>query len=288
MIHSMTAFSRQTLNNDKGLMVLELKSVNHRFSEIALRLPDDLRLIEPKIRERIGQALKRGKVDCTLRYRTPELVESNIDIDQDLLHKLLTISNTLEAKVAHSAPINVIELMKWPGVLKAPEQDMSELGEQALAMLDDALLELQETRAREGRQIELVIKDKCQKMTAQVGKVADKLPEIIENMRTRLVERLAEFKAELDEVRLEQEMVFLINKSDVAEELERLGTHITEVERVLDKGGPVGRRMDFLMQELNREANTLGSKSIDTEMTKASVELKVLIEQIREQVQNLE
>ena len=288
MIHSMTAFSRQTLHNDKGLMVLELKSVNHRFSEIALRLPDDLRPIEPKIRDRIGQALKRGKIDCTVRYRTPELVETQIEIDQTLLQKLITISNTLEIMVAHSAPINVIELMKWPGVLKVPEQDMSVLNEQALSMLDKALLELQETRGREGQQIELLINAKCQKMTEQVIKVKDKLPEIIQNMRTRLIEKLTEFKADLDENRMEQEMVFLINKSDVAEELERLTTHIRELERVLKKGGPVGRRMDFLMQELNREANTLGSKSIDTEMTKASVELKVLIEQIREQVQNLE
>jgi len=284
----MTAFARRTLQNDLGLMTLELKSVNHRYSEISLRLPEDLRGIDSKIREIIGKTVKRGKIDCTFRYRAPEMVETNIELDQMLLEKLLDTSKVLAEKLPASAPINVLDLMKWPGVLRPPEQDSDTLGKQALLMLDEGLKELEETRAREGAQIKTLITDRCTQMGAQVKHVAERLPEVIENMRSRLREKLEEYKVELDEARLEQEMIYLIHKSDVAEELDRLLTHITEVERVLDKGGPVGRRMDFLMQELNREANTLGSKSVDTETTKSAVELKVLIEQIREQVQNLQ
>jgi len=288
MIHSMTAFARRTLQNEHGLMTLELKSVNHRFSEISLRLPEELRSIDNKIREIVGKSIKRGKIDCSFRYRSPELVETNIELDQVLLEKLLDTSKILGDKLPTCAPINVLDLMKWPGVLRSPEQDGGTLAQQAMEMLDVALKELQDTRAREGEQIKKLITDRCTLMLTQVKQVKARMPEIIDNMRRRLREKLEAFKVELDEARLEQEMIYLINKSDVAEEMDRLLTHITEVERVLVKGGPVGRRLDFLMQELNREANTLGSKSVDTETTKSAVELKVLIEQIREQIQNLQ
>ncbi len=288
MIHSMTAFARRTLQNEQGLMTLELKSVNHRFAEISLRLPEELRGIDNKIREIIGKTVKRGKVDCSLRYRSPEQVETNMELDHALLGKLLDTSKILAEKLPSSAPINVLELMKWPGVLTPPEQDSSRLGQQALTMLDEALKELADTRAREGEQIKKLVLDRCVQIRIQVTLVQDRMPVVITNLRNRLREKLEEYKIEVDEGRLEQEMVYLVNKSDVAEEMDRLLTHITEVERVLDQGGPVGRRLDFLMQELNREANTLGSKSVDSETTKSAVELKVLIEQIREQIQNIQ
>jgi len=251
-------------------------------------LPEELRSIENKVREIVGNSVKRGKVDCSFRYRAPDMVETNIELDQTLLEKLLDTSKLLGDKLPSSAPINVLDLMKWPGVLRTPEQDSNQLTRQAIEMLGVALSELQDTRAREGEQIKKLITDRCSHMRTQVNQVREKMPDIIDTMRRRLREKLQEYKVELDEARLEQEMVYLIHKSDVAEEMDRLLTHITEVERVLDKGGPVGRRLDFLMQELNREANTLGSKSVDAETTKSAVELKVLIEQIREQIQNIQ
>ncbi|WP_455221082.1 YicC/YloC family endoribonuclease [Kaarinaea lacus] len=283
----MTAFARQTVESDLGTLTLELKSVNHRFSEVSLRLPEELRSVESKIRDRIGQVVKRGKIDANLRYQAP-LAALGFEIDREIVKTLASTSKDVETELPGIAPIRMIDVLKWPGVLKTPEVDAERLTNTAMSLLDTALKELMETREREGEKLKQLLLERCTAMSLEVARVQERIPVAIEAMRQRLKEKLAEWKAELDETRLEQEVVFLCNKSDVAEEMDRLQAHIEEVKRVLEDKKPVGRRLDFLMQELNREANTLASKSPDTEMTRASVELKVLIEQMREQVQNIE
>jgi uncharacterized protein (TIGR00255 family) len=287
MVRSMTAFARQTVESDLGVLTLELKSVNHRFSEVSLRLPEELRAVESKIRDRLGQIVSRGKIDVNFRYQPP-IVAAGFEVDRNLLQSLASTSKDVEIHLPDVAPMRMIDVLKWPGILKMPEIDAEQLSNMAMALLDKALAELTETREREGEKLKQLLLERCAAMSTEVAKVQQRIPAAIEAMRQRLKEKLAEWKAELDETRLEQEVVFLCNKSDVAEEMDRLQAHIDEVKRVLSEKKPMGRRLDFLMQELNREANTLGSKSPDTEMTRASVELKVLIEQMREQVQNIE
>ncbi|HEY5602986.1 MAG TPA: YicC/YloC family endoribonuclease [Gammaproteobacteria bacterium] len=287
MVRSMTAFARQTAESDLGTLTLELKSVNHRFSEVSLRLPEELRPVEAKIRDRLGQVVSRGKIDANFRYQPP-IVAAGFEIDPDLVQTLAATSKAVETHLPGIAPLRMVDVLKWPGVLKLPELDAEHLSGMAMALLDKALVELTETREREGEKLKQLLLERCAAMATEVAKVQLRIPAAIDAMRQRLKERLAEWKAELDETRLEQEVVFLCNKSDVAEEMDRLQAHIDEVKRVLNEKKPIGRRLDFLMQELNREANTLGSKSPDTDMTRASVELKVLIEQMREQVQNIE
>lgn len=288
MIRSMTAFSRQQGTTENGLLVWELRSVNHRFSEVSLRLPEDLRFLEGKIREQIGKRVKRGKIDANLRFQSAVVDEQPLEIDTELTKKLANATREVDQLLYNAAPINALDVLKWPGVLKAREPDTDQLGADTLALLDTALTELLETRAREGEKLKVVIVSRCDAIEVQVARVAERLPEILQAMRQRLEDRLQEIKGELDPARVEQEIVLLANKADVDEELDRLKTHISEVRRVLEQDEPVGRRLDFLMQELNREANTLGSKSVHTDTTGASVELKVLIEQMREQIQNIE
>lgn len=288
MIRSMTAFSRQQGTTENGLLVWELRSVNHRFSEVSLRLPEDLRFLEGKIREQIGKRVKRGKIDANLRFQSAVVDEQPLEIDTELTKKLANATREVDQLLYNAAPINALDVLKWPGVLKAREPDTDKLGADTLALLDTALTELLETRAREGEKLKVVIVSRCDAIEVQVARVAERLPEILQAMRQRLEDRLQEIKGELDPARVEQEIVLLANKADVDEELDRLKTHISEVRRVLEQDEPVGRRLDFLMQELNREANTLGSKSVHTDTTGASVELKVLIEQMREQIQNIE
>ena len=287
MVRSMTAFARQAVESDLGTLTLELKSVNHRFSEVSLRLPEELRAVESKLRDRIAKVVKRGKIDASLRYQAP-VATAGFEIDREMIKTLAATSKDVGTELPDVAPIRMIDVLKWPGVLKTPEVDAERLANTAMNLLDVALKELMETREREGEKLKQMLLDRCAAMSEEVAKVQQRIPVAIEAMRQRLKEKLAEWKAELDEARVEQEVVFLCNKSDVAEEMDRLQAHIEEVQRVLEEKKPVGRRLDFLMQELNREANTLASKSPDTEMTRASVELKVLIEQMREQVQNIE
>ncbi|MEJ2179333.1 MAG: YicC family protein [Gammaproteobacteria bacterium] len=288
MIRSMTAFARQTVESELGTLTIELKSVNHRFSEVSLRLPEELRPVEAKIRDRIGQVVKRGKIDANVRYQAPAAQVSGFEIDQNLVKSLTAASKDVETILPDIGSLRMIDVLKWPGVLKAPEVDVDQLVAITMALLDDGLKELKETREREGEKLKQLLLERCEAMAVEVARVQQRIPVAIEAMRQRIKEKLTEWQAELDDVRLEQEVVFLCNKSDVAEEMDRLQAHVVEVKRVLDEKKPVGRRLDFLMQELNREANTLASKSPDTEMTRASVELKVLIEQMREQVQNIE
>jgi len=288
MIRSMTGFARREVSTDDGLLVWELRSVNHRFSEVSPRLPEDLRLLEPAVREHIGKRIKRGKLDATLRFKPVPQADQPLEIDRELVSKLSRVSREIDGLLYNAAPVNSFDVLRWPGVLVTPEQDFARVGEAAQALLDAALDELMANREREGEQLKAIIEQRCAAMEEQVTAVRKRLPEVLQAVRERLQARLSELLGELDNDRVEQEIALLANKADVDEELDRLDTHIAEVRRVLAQDEPVGRRLDFLMQELNREANTLGSKSVDAELTRASVELKVLIEQMREQVQNIE
>jgi len=288
MIRSMTAFARQEAQGEWGAMQLELRSVNHRYLEVTPRLPEELRAMEPKLRERINQRLGRGKVECNVRYQPPQSVAGEMSLNLELVKQLAHVSREVDGIIYNPAPINSLEVLRWPGVLETPSIDEEQLHAALLGLADQALDDLIDDRQREGEKLKAIILQRCDGAEEVVTAVRQRLPEVLDGVRKRLEARLAELKQELDQDRLEQEMVLLAQKLDVDEEMDRLGTHIEEVRRVLDSDEPVGRRLDFLMQELNREANTLGSKSADTETTRASVDLKVLIEQMREQIQNIE
>ena len=288
MIRSMTAFARQENQGEWGALQLELRTVNHRYLEISPRLAEELRSLEPKFRERLGQRLSRGKVECNLRYQPHAGTNGELTLNMELIRQLAHASREVDGIIYNPAPINALEVLRWPGVIESSVIDQDRLNEQAMRLLDAALDELCANREREGASLKQIILQRCDGADAVVQQVRQRLPEVLEGQRQRLLARLHEARQEMDSERLEQEMVMLAQKTDVAEEMDRLATHLTEVRRVLDTGEPVGRRLDFLMQELNREANTLGAKSIDSDTTRASVELKVLFEQMREQVQNIE
>ena len=288
MIRSMTAFARQEAESTLGSLSWEIRSVNHRYLEASIRLPDELRAAESAVRERLNVRLGRGKVDCFCRYRPVAGVLSPVIVDQDRLSRVLAACREVAGQMEQSAPLNPVELLRWPGVVREVEPDVQPLQEQALTLLDLTLDELIDAREREGAKILDLLQQRCTAMAGLVEDARRRLPEILSVTREKLLSRLAELQTPVDPGRLEQELVFLTQKMDVDEEMDRLNGHIEEVRRVLDRDEPVGRRLDFLMQELNREANTLGSKSASPETTRISVELKVLIEQMREQVQNAE
>ena len=288
MARSMTAFARQELVKDWGTLTLELRSVNHRYLDVSLRLPDDFRNLEPKIREKISAKLARGKVDVGLRFSRTETSSGDILINKELVQQISDASREIDHILYNPEAVPSLDILRWPGVIKTPELDSAELTSALFELLDASLNDLLEGRAREGEKLADLISQRCQSISDVIVDVKKRLPEIMQIWREKLLTRIQEASVEVDENRLEQELVILAHKTDVDEELDRLTTHVAEVERVLKDEKPIGRRLDFLMQELNREANTLGSKSIDTETTKASVDLKVLIEQMREQIQNIE
>lgn len=287
MIHSMTAFARRESQGDWGTFTIELRSVNHRYLELGLRLPEEVRVLEPRIRDKMNQALGRGKVDCTIRYQAPAEYAS-LEINRELVTQLAHITREVDGIIYNPAPVNSFDVLRWPGVLQLPTPDPERLHAEAMNLLDAALAELIATRAREGDKLKELLLQRCTAMTDIVAQVNTRRPEVLARARERLDTRLAELKGELDPARLEQELVLLAQRLDVEEELDRLAAHLDEVRRVLGQKEPVGRRLDFLMQELNREANTLSSKSQDVDTTRYAVDLKVLIEQMREQVQNIE
>jgi len=289
MIRSMTAFARQQSTTASGDLTLELRAVNHRYLEINPRLPDELRIFEPKIRAALGKRLSRGKIDCTMRYAAPKSVNGELVINEEMVKQLAQATHTIEGVLYDSTPISSLELLKWPGVITTTPVDENQVIENASKILDDAITELIEMRESEGAKLTEIILQRCDAIEAVIATVKLRLPEVLENARKRLEQRLSDLKQpDTDSSRLEQEMVILAQRLDVDEELDRLETHLSEIRKTLKQSKPVGRRLDFLMQELNREANTLGSKSADIETTQASVELKVLIEQMREQIQNIE
>ena len=288
MICSMTAYSRRESGEEEGDLVWEIRSVNHRYLELSVRLPEEFRVLEPLVRERIGKRLSRGKVDCALRFSPSSGAVSGVVVNERLAQQIIEASTQVGALLHESVPPRTMDIMRWPGVLEVEERDFTPLQQHAKQLLEDAIDGLIHARQREGERLAELIAQRCAAMRDEVVKVRELMPRVLEGIRGRLQARLAEFSEELDEGRLEQEMALLAQRLDVDEEMDRLWTHLEEVQNVLKRDEPVGRRLDFLMQELNREANTLASKSNDVETTRIAVELKVLIEQMREQVQNIE
>ncbi len=287
MVHSMTAFARVERATANGTLSWELRSVNHRYLEPHLRLPESFRDLEGGVRDALRQGLSRGKVECTLRY-TEETAGKPLQVDRERAAQLVAAAESVAALINSPAPLNPLEVLAWPGVLVADAADPQALNSAALALFNEALTELKAGRGREGAELAKLLNDRLDNIGEEVANLRELVPHMLGAQRQRLLDRTAEMQVELDPQRLEQELVILAQKSDVAEELDRLVTHVSEVRRVLKAGGAAGRRLDFLMQELNREANTLGSKAFDTRSTQAAVNLKVLIEQMREQVQNIE
>ncbi|MBJ9974362.1 YicC family protein [Pseudomonas sp. S75] len=287
MVHSMTAFARVERAGSQGTLSWELRSVNHRYLEPHLRLPEALRDLEGAVREGLRQGLSRGKVECTLRL-AEDSTGKPLQVDRERAAQLVAAAESVAALIQQPAPLNPLEVLAWQGVLVADAADPQALNAEALTLFDEALAELKAGRQREGQELARLIDERLDAMTHEVATLRALVPQMLAAQRQRILDRFADLQAELDPQRLEQEMVLLAQKSDVAEELDRLSTHVTEVRRVLKSGGAAGRRLDFLMQELNREANTLGSKAFDARSTQAAVNLKVLIEQMREQVQNIE
>ncbi|BAP42282.1 YicC family protein [Pseudomonas sp. 21LCFQ02] len=287
MVHSMTAFARAEQAGTQGTLSWELRSVNHRYLEPHLRLPEAFRDLEGAIREALRQGLSRGKVECTLRF-VEETAGKPLQVDRERAAQLVAAAEQVAALIQQPAPLNPLEVLAWPGVLVGDAADPQALNSAALALFSQALEELKNGRAREGAGLAALLSERLDAISQEVTTLRALVPQMLAAQRQKILDRFNDMKAELDPQRLEQEMVLLAQKSDVAEELDRLNTHVTEVRRVLKTGGQAGRRLDFLMQELNREANTLGSKAFDPRSTQAAVNLKVLIEQMREQVQNIE
>jgi uncharacterized protein (TIGR00255 family) len=288
MIRSMTAFARQQRHGDWGELTWEIRSVNHRYLEATVRLPEDVRAIEPAVRDRVNARLGRGKVECNLRFRATPGASGEMQVNERMVEQILTAAEQMAHRLHSSHHPSIMDILRWPGVMEVGEQDFTPVQEAALALLDEALDALVSAREREGSRLAELIGKRLDAMQDEVEKARVRMPQVIDGVRQRLRARLAEVMDGPDPDRIEQEMALLAQRLDVDEEMDRLVTHLDEVARVLTKDEPVGRRLDFLMQELNREANTLGSKSADSETTAVSVEMKVLIEQMREQVQNIE
>ena len=292
MLRSMTAFARLQENCDAGTLTWEIRSVNHRYLEPSLKLPEDFRSLEPEIRKLLAQYLERGKIDIGLRYKIDGASVAEIRLNEDIVRRLRQVEQEVLNIVHEGNKLSVANILGWPGVIADSERDISPLVSIALGSLEKTLHLLVETRETEGSALAEMISSRCNQINEIVSQLRKHRPKMLASMRnkweTNLNEKLKQWSEAGDNGRLEQELVILAQKLDVDEELDRIDTHIIEVLKVLKRKEAVGRRLDFLMQELNREANTLGSKSQDSQTTQWSVDLKVLIEQMREQVQNVE
>lgn len=288
MIRSMTAFARAEVKGAFGTVACEVRSVNHRYLEPSFRLPDALRDLEFPLRERLRTTLTRGKVDVQFRLDMAEGSSSAVAIDHDLARQLVAAASDIDQMARHAAPLNATDILRLPGVIRSRDVDTEALHASALQAFEQALTGFIAMREREGSELARLIDDRLTAMVVETDKVRERMPVILAHYRERLLARLAEIRDNLNSERLEQELVLFAQKIDVTEEMDRLSAHVAEIRRVLKDKGAVGRRLDFLMQELNREANTLGSKSVNADSTLSSVELKVLIEQMREQIQNIE
>lgn len=288
MPKSMTAFARETLDGDQGELTWEIRSVNHRFLETFVRLPEDLRPLEMAVRERVGARLDRGKVDASLRFAPAPAAAGELRLNRHYLELLLAAGAEVGARLGRMPAPEPFDLLRWPGVLEERKPDLGPIQVQALDLLDRTLDTLVAARAREGERLASLIRERCDRLLVCVATVRERMPQVMAEVRQRILDRLDEVRAELDPNRLEQELALLAQRLDVDEEMDRLQAHVQEVGLVVANNKPIGRRLDFLMQELNREANTLGSKSSDLEVTRLVVDMKVLIEQMREQIQNLE
>ncbi|MEW5010138.1 MAG: YicC/YloC family endoribonuclease [Cycloclasticus sp.] len=288
MIRSMTSFASCESELGNYTLIWEVRSVNHRYLDVSSRLPEAFRAIEPLVRAAVGKHLKRGKVECNLSYRKEQQAEAAIEINEARLNQLLNAATKIESGMNQFQAISPLDVLRWPGIQAEFKEDMAPVHQGAIALLDEALKQLLKSREREGADIMEMVASRCGLIEEQMLLAKKRLPEVQLQLREKLQKKINDFLEEPDQARLEQELVYFLQKMDVEEELDRLGSHVKEVSRVLQQDEPVGRRLDFLMQELNREANTLGSKSADIQTTNVSVELKVLIEQMREQIQNIE
>ncbi len=284
----MTAFAHHRAEHSWGTLTWELRSVNHRYLDLQFKLPELWRGVEPALREALRQQLARGKVECALRVHSENSADTTLELNEALAQQLIAAAQQLQQRIDGAAALDPLQLLQWPGVLSQSEVDSDAVQSAILAAFSEALAELGATREREGSELRAFIEQRLQQIATITAELRQRMPEIVAAQRHKLQQRLADLQVQLDAERLEAEVALLAQKLDVDEELDRLQTHVAEVKRVLAKGGACGRRLDFLMQELNREANTLSSKAVVSDSTAAAVELKVLIEQMREQIQNLE
>jgi uncharacterized protein (TIGR00255 family) len=282
----MTAYARREVKGDWGTGVWEIRSVNQRYLETFIRAPEQFRAMEPVVRERLRKHLQRGKVEVYLKFTANPAHVGELSINETLAEQLIKSAKWVQQ---HSqGDINPVDILRWPGVMEAQEVDLDTVNSELLKGFDELVEDFKAARASEGANLETMITTRLDSILEQVAIVEGHMPEVNKWQREKLTTKLEELKAEIDENRLEQELIYLAQKQDVAEELDRLKSHVKETHKILKKGGACGRRLDFMMQEFNRESNTLASKSINTEITNAAVELKVLIEQMREQIQNIE
>ncbi|CAX57584.1 MULTISPECIES: YicC/YloC family endoribonuclease [Erwinia] len=287
MIRSMTAYARRETKGEWGSAAWELRSVNQRYLETYIRLPEQFRGLEPVIRERIRNRLTRGKIECNLRFDADPSAQSALVLNEKLAVQLVQAANWVKMQ-SDEGEINPVDILRWPGVMSAEEQDLDAISAELLTSLDTALEDFITSRETEGTALKAMIEQRLEGVTTEIGKVRTQMPDVLKWQRERLVSKLEDAQVQLDSNRVEQELIMLAQRVDVAEELDRLEAHVKETYNILKKKEAVGRRLDFMMQEFNRESNTLASKSINAEITTSAIELKVLIEQMREQIQNIE
>ncbi len=288
MLHSMTGFARESAETDIGTLTWELRAVNHRYLDVQFKLPEDLRPKEQAFRQQASGTLGRGKVECALYFRRAFDEDNELSIDMELVELIGHRISDITAKLPNVAAVNPIEMLRWPGVVQPNELDVEPLFAEAVSLFDTALTAIGKMRSNEGQRIADMLESRCKDIEEISKSVRARMPSVLEATRAKQKERIENLDVEADPARLEVELALIATKIDVDEELDRLDSHLVEIRETMNADKPVGRRLDFLMQELNREANTLGSKSADTETTKAAVDLKVLIEQMREQIQNVE
>ncbi|RQO70872.1 YicC family protein [Aquitalea sp. FJL05] len=288
MILSMTGFASISRDFPGGLLSLEVRAVNHRYLDVQMRLPEELRVIEPQLREMVSSRVTRGKLECRVGLNQLETDTTTLELNAQALDSLLQVAAQVEQRAPQAKGLSVGELLRWPGILKSNSLPPEVLQQLCLQSLATALEDFNASRGREGEKLKLILQERVTSMETIIAGIKPKLPLILEAYMNKLSGRLQEALGNVEDDRIKQEFALFAQKIDVDEELSRLTTHLSEVKRILKTGGQTGKRLDFLMQELNREANTLGSKSVSTETTQASVELKVLIEQMREQIQNIE
>lgn len=288
MIKSMTAYAGSEASIGDLTLNCELRTVNHRYCDITLKLPEHFRFLEADIRTMLTAKINRGKIECALSYKKQTKNTRAFNINIDAVKALLEATNLIEEQMQAALSFSALDVLAFPGIQQEADSDKTHLNEGVAHLVKQTLIQLLEVREREGAQLKVLIEERCHKMQGFVSQASERMPHVLQLIRTKITDRVTELFVQPDFDRLEQELVYLTQKLDITEELDRLNTHITEVLRVLNEKEPIGRRLDFLMQELNREANTLGSKSTDKEMTQISIELKVLIEQMREQIQNIE
>lgn len=288
MTRSMTAFAREQVNESWGQYSWELRSLNHRYQNLHIHLPEEFRALEPTVRERIETRVARGKVECTLRFQYRVERAAGLELDTERLDRLADACTRIQAHLPELAGADPMRVLDWPGIVREVTPSSDEHAEEVLALLDKVLAALDEARRREGESLAGFIRTRITTLEEYMGSVRERLPQIRKHFRTRLERRLEQFTVEADPGRLEQEMAILANRSDVDEELDRLSTHLDALRSTLEQDKPKGRRLDFQMQECNREVNTIASKIQDVEITSLAVDMKVAVEQIREQVQNIE